>query len=171
MELHPPVHFEPQRRQERKVRRPENHRNTESQRRNTEGPTKRKAPAACALEERSPRHLSSSVAESTAPSYPTGERAGRTDAPRGRRPVGSMAATDARVRSRPASHRQAIVRSPAVPPSICHRFFASFASLRFILSVRAASVFLCALCASVVHPARQPRMFTSFSAKSSASRR
>ncbi len=43
---------------------------------------------------------------------------GGTDAPRARRPVGSTAATNARVRSRRASHRQAIVRSPTVPPSI-----------------------------------------------------
>jgi len=44
---------------------------------------------------------------------------GGTDAPPARRPVAGTAATEACVRSRRASHRwSAIVRSPAVPPSI-----------------------------------------------------
>ncbi len=73
---------------------------------------------------------------------------GGTDAPPARRPVESLAATNARVRSGQAFHRwSAIGRSPTVPPSISalpHQFgdilFAFFASLRFILGCWAGSV-------------------------------
>ncbi len=47
------------------------------------------------------------------------ERAGGTDAPRARRPVGRSAATSARAWSERTFHRwSAIVRSPTVPPPI-----------------------------------------------------
>jgi len=53
------------------------------------------------------------------PPFQTGERRGGTGAPRARRPVGTMAGTNAHVRSRPGSHlRAAIVRSPTVPPFV-----------------------------------------------------
>ena len=51
--------------------------------------------------------------------FQIGERRGGTDAPLVRRPVGRLAATSARAWSGRTSHRRsAIVRSPAVPPSI-----------------------------------------------------
>jgi len=54
-----------------------------------------------------------------APPFQIGERRGGTDALPARRPMGSLAATNACVRSSRASYRRsAIARSPAVPPSI-----------------------------------------------------
>jgi len=71
----------------------------------------------------------------------TGEGRGGTDAPRARRAVGSMAATNARVRSRLASHRwAAIVRSPPVPPPI---HGSGYPLLRSLPSV---SAFICVIC-------------------------
>ena len=46
------------------------------------------------------------------------EKRGRTDVPLARRPVRSPAATDARIRSRRASHRRQAIRSPVVLPPI-----------------------------------------------------
>ena len=93
-------------------------------------------PALC---ERRPRRSSFSFHdwEGTPPS-PIGEKKGGTDTPPARRPVGRLAATSACAWSGRTFHRRsAIVRSPAVPPSI-HGTLAShqrqplcvFASLR-----------------------------------------
>ena len=63
-------------------------------------------------------HLYLMVGRGTPP-FQIGGRRGGTDAPLARRPVGSLAATNACVRSSRASYRwAAIARSPAVPPSI-----------------------------------------------------
>jgi len=63
-------------------------------------------------------HLYLMVGRGTPP-FQIGERRGGTDALPARRPVGRLAATSARAWSGRTSHRRsAIVRSPAVPPSI-----------------------------------------------------
>ena len=77
------------------------------------------APAARALGERRPRQFSSSFKSTEmGPSLglTMGRARGRTAVPRARLPVRSVATTNARVRSSPASCRRQAIRSPAVLP-------------------------------------------------------
>jgi hypothetical protein len=121
-------------------------------------------PAACALEERRPRHFSSSSRNWTEPAIsPTKRKRGRTDVPTARRTVRRSGVTDACIRNGRASHRrQAITdrlsfcrQSSAPTPKLSNRLFAPLRLCVFALKTegpiyrvraRAPSAFICVIC-------------------------